>query len=492
MASLSKPLSILSLEEMEQIHAAALEILETNGMKIDSTRALDYLENAGCAVDRNTSVVKFPAGLVQRFVKTMGCDYADRKRIPERMAVRYSQILFSTRPPAIRPDFSVNTGGFCCFILDTAGQRRPANLDDVRRSIRMADALENIDFMGLPVAAQEVPSTIRPVMMAAELVKNTRKLGGIETFNRDDVRDMIRIAEVVAGSRENLRKNPCLVGYAEARSPLCIDRNMADILIDYVEAGLPQSLDTMPNASATAPATCAGTLALGIAETLGGLVLGYSVDENAVMSIDICPSMADMRSCIFPYGSPGRMRVLAASVQMINEYYGCPSGCHGGKTDACFPGIQAGFEKAMSMLVPVLFGAVGIGTLGHLENAVTFSPQQLVIDNEFARAIREFLRGFVVSEETLALDVIREVGIDGNFLTHPHTAENFRKEFFLSDLFECAPWEAFQNQSTKGMEARALERARELWNREYEPVLEGDQIREIDAIVEDARRKRGL
>lgn len=491
MARIDRPLSVLSREEMELIHASALEILESIGMKIDNDRALDYLQAVGVYVNRSKRVATFPREIVQRFVDKMVADYADPNRVPERMAVRYSQIMFSTRPVSVHADFTVNTGGFCCFIYDLEGNRRPANLDDVRRSIRLADAMPDIDFIGLPVAAQEIPSRLRPVVMAAELVKNTRKLGGVETFSREDVRDIIRIAEVVSGGRDELRKRPCLVGYAEARSPLCLDRNMADIFMDYIEAGLPQSLDTMPNAGATAPATCAGTLALGIAETLGGLVLGCAVDENAVISIDICPSMCDMRSCIFQYGNPGRLRVVAAAVQMINEFYRRPGGFHGGKTDACSPGIQAGFEKALTMLVPVLFGAIGIGTVGHLENAVTFSPQQLVIDNEFAGAIRKFLDGFEVSEKTLGLDAIREVGIEGNYLTHPHTAEHFKNEFFLSDLFECLPWDGYQRQTTKGIQAKALNKARELWAREPEPILEPDQIREIDAIVQAAYRERG-
>ena len=121
---------------------------------------------------------------------------------------------------------------------------------------------------------------VRPVVMAAELVKATRKLGGIETFHGQDVKYIARIGEVVAGGRAAHRRNPILVGYAEARSPLCIDAEMADVLLAHLELGLPQSLDTMPNAGATAPVTAAGVLALGVAETLGGLVLGYAVDTG--------------------------------------------------------------------------------------------------------------------------------------------------------------------------------------------------------------------
>jgi hypothetical protein len=153
-----------------------------------------------------------------------------------------------------------------------------------------------------------------------------------------------RIAAVVAGGEEALRRKPVLVGYGEARSPLCLDANMARILIEYVRRGLPQTLDTMPNAGFTAPVTAAGCLSLGIAETLGGLLLGYATDPDAVIGVDIIPSLVDMRSGLFSYASAARMPLLGARVQMISEFYGCPSGVHGGKTDSCTIGIQAGAD----------------------------------------------------------------------------------------------------------------------------------------------------
>lgn len=489
MARIVQPLKMLSPEEMEAIHRAALEILDTVGMWIDSDEALDYLQGVGCRVQREKRIVRFPPEVVQRFVDRMRQDYARPDRLPEQMAVRYSRIYFTTRPYRVAPDFTVSAGGFVPFILDLEGNRRQATLEDVRQALRLADALEHIDLMGLPCAAQEIPPALRPVAMAAELVKNTRKLGGIETFSKHDIPYIARIAEVVAGSREALRRKPILVGYAEARSPLCLDRNMAEILIEYVRQGFPQSLDTMPNGGATAPITPAGTLALGVAETLGGLVLGYAVDEEAVMSVDVCPSLCDMRTCLYPYASPERWSLIVATTQMITDYYRRPGGCHGGKTDACQPGVQAGVEKAVSMLLPVLAGAVGIGTVGHLENAVTYSPLQLVIDNEIAGYIKHILQGFEVNGETLALEVIRAVGIGGNYLGHPHTARHFREVSFLSPLFERFSWEGAQREEFPGLERKAWQRARQLMQQERLRPLTPEQEEAIDEIVEEARRE---
>ena len=490
MGRLTEPLRFLNSIEMETIHQAALQILDDVGMWIESEEALHYLEDFGCRVDWDRYRVRFPASLAQAAVDSMRRAYANPESIPQRMSVRYSQIYFSTRPHRVHPDFTTNTGGFCVFIYDLEGQRRPATMADVRASIRLADALENVNFMGLPVSAQEIPAVMRPVVMAAELVKSTKKLGGVETFDRLDVDFITRIAEIAAGSPEALRRDPILVGYAEARSPLCLDRNMADILIEYVKKGLPQSLDTMPNGGMTAPITTAGVLALGLAETLAGLILGYAVDPEAIMSIDICASKADMSSGLYSYASPERMPLLAAAVQVINEYYGCPSGTHGGKTDACYPGIQAGMEKIMSMLFPLLAGSVGIGTMGHLENAVTFSPQQLVIDNEIAGSVRHMLKGFEVNPETLALDIIKEIGPQGTFIGHEHTLRFLREEVFPSKMFNRLNWSNAAKQPEQGLEAKARQIAADLMQRETAPLLSPEQERAINEVVEEAWRKR--
>jgi len=360
---------------------------------------------------------------------------------------------------------------------------------DVRASIRLADALPNIDLVGLPCSAQEVPASLRPVVMAAELVKGTAKIGGVEAFRAQDIPFLQRMAEVVRGSAEAVREQPVLVGYGEAKSPLVIDENMGEIFVEYVKRGIPQSMDTMPAGGTTAPATSAGTLALGLAETLGALTLAYAIDPDAVVSLDVCPTLTAMDSMIFPYAGADRVPLVTAAMQMLADYYGRPGGCHGGKTDACQAGSQAGMEKALSILFPVLAGATGVGTLGHLENALTFSYQQLVIDDTIAGYIRRMLKGFAVDAQTLAFDVIQEVGIGGNYLTHPHTAENYRKEFYLPDTVERLPWSAWEVQPLRGMEQKATAKARSLLAQERPCPLDSVQEREIDAIVAAARRE---
>ncbi|MBN1291866.1 MAG: trimethylamine methyltransferase family protein, partial [Candidatus Latescibacteria bacterium] len=229
----------------------------------------------------------------------------------------------------------------------------------------------------------------------------------------------------------------------------------------------------------------------GIAETLAGLVLGYAVDENAIMSIDFTGGYADMGSLLFSTGSPDRNIMMGAWAQMISTYYGITSAVHGGKTNACKPGFQAGIEKFQSALFPLLCGASGIGTIGQVENFMTFSPVQLVLDCELVRSMRRLFAGFEVTPETLALDVIKRVGPEGNFISDSHTADLFRDEFWLSNLTECVSWDTYSAKKVHGMEALAAEKAREIIKKPLEPALDDRQVTEIDNIVRHAEKHLG-
>jgi trimethylamine--corrinoid protein Co-methyltransferase len=470
---------------MEMIDDAALRILDRTGMIMRSAEALDLLERFGCRVDRSSSLVRFPKELTRGVVEKMRRDYTRPDR-PERMNVRFSHVRFRKTPHQVHSDFTVSAGGFVPFIFDLEGNRRTANRNDVLCSINMVNHLRNIDLTGLPVSDQTVPAKHRPVAMAAELGKYTRKIGGIETFCKEDVPFLMEIARIVAGSDEEFRRFPILVGYAETRSPLCFDEDMIDIFLSYLKLGVPQTVDCMPCGGTTAPVTTAGVLALGAAETIGAMTLAYALRDDAVVGLDITPSFADMTSGSYKYGGGDRCSLLVARIQLLSEYYGCPTGIHGGKTDSCFLNEQTGIDKAASMLLTVLAGAVGIGTVGAIENAVTFSPVQLVIDNELAAYVRRAIRCPIdVTPETLAVDLVHQVGPGGSFLNETHTAEHFRGELHLSPLFPAQAWDTVQQRRAVFDTAdRAAQIARELWRPPDAPVLTDDQVRAIDAVVQ--------
>jgi trimethylamine--corrinoid protein Co-methyltransferase len=259
-------------------------------------------------------------------------------------------------------------------------------------------------------------------------------------------------------------------------------------MIRYIKAGLPQTLDTMPNAGATAPIHPAGVMAIGVAETLAGLVLCYAIDEDAVVGVDIIPSFADMQTGIFRYASAERIPLLGARIQMISEYYGCPSGVHGGKTDSCVPDVRCGLEKGATMLIPALCGAVGFGVVGHLENAVTYSPLQLIIDNEIAAYVRKAIGGFDVTDASVDIESIEKVGIGGVFLGEEETVSMFRDVLHLSPFSTVWPWGAdVTAEKNNTWLTIAKDRLNDMMADEVPSPLTKEQEREINKILAAAK-----
>jgi len=491
MGRLTGIISVLSEEEMQSIHDGALQILERVGLWIDHEGAVNVLEGAGCAVDRASKRVRFPAAIVEDAVERMRASFEIEGRGEGRevMSFGYGNMYFGTMPRVVHYPFKINCGAFPPFVLSLDGERRSATLSDVRNSVRLADALDHIDFVGPPCSAQEVPHDVRPIVVTAELVKNTSKPGGIELWNTTHIDYISRMAAVIRGSEDELKRRPLLVGYCGIRSPLCLDHNMAEIFFENIKRGYPQWLYSMPCGGTTAPATMMGAITQGIAESLVGLVLGYAIDPDASVSIDVVCSLADAQSMGFPYSGPDVIALSAATNQMIAQFYKRPGGAHGGRTDACFTGVQAGIEKGLSMLFPLMAGATGIGTVGQIEKNMTFSFQQLVIDDEIARYVKHILKGIDGAPDRRALDVIEEVGPGGQFADHAHTARHFREEFWLSALMDRMPWTGWEANDKKGMEDHAREKARRLIEEHTPEPLEDDQVREIDDIVQAAERE---
>ncbi|RLE36873.1 hypothetical protein DRJ17_07740, partial [Candidatus Woesearchaeota archaeon] len=129
---ITEPIRFLSWEEMERIHTTAKQILEKVGVKVLSHQALDYLKDYGCKIDRENMLVRFPEEVVEISVARMRKQYSDPNRLPRKMAVRYSQIKFTSERFSVHPDFSLSTGGFCCFTTGMDGRKREAALADTR------------------------------------------------------------------------------------------------------------------------------------------------------------------------------------------------------------------------------------------------------------------------------------------------------------------------------------------------------------------------
>ena len=197
----------------------------------------------------------------------------------------------------------------------------------------------------------------------------------------------------------------------------------------------------------------------------------------------------DLRSALCSFGSPNQVLLGLAAIQLGN-YYGFDVNVNSALTDACTPDFQGGFEKGMSAIVALLAGAKGVGAQGIVGADQGISFEQLVIDDEWAGAIDHiFQLGFEVTDETLAVDVIKKVGINGSYLMEEHTIRHMRETYWRASIFNHQSWDGWMEDGGKDVNLRAHEKVEAILAQHYppQPLVSTQTLAEMDALITDAR-----
>jgi trimethylamine--corrinoid protein Co-methyltransferase len=261
-----------------------------------------------------------------------------------------------------------------------------------------------------------------------------------------------------------------------------------EIALAFADAGQHIAVGPMVMAGMDAPFSLAGALVIQNAESLLGLVMCHSLGVPGSWS-PVAHTL-DPRSTICSFGSPNHLLLQTAGMQ-LGRFYGFHNfWINLGLTDACLPDFQGGFEKGAGAMMALLAGASGVGAVGIVGADQATSLEQLVIDNEWASYVHHvFSQGFEVNPDTLALDVIRDVGIGGTYLAEEHTARHVRKTYWRSSLFNQGSWDAWMSSGGKDINARAHERVEQILAANYppKPVIRPEAIRELDQILARAK-----
>jgi trimethylamine--corrinoid protein Co-methyltransferase len=280
-----------------------------------------------------------------------------------------------------------------------------------------------------------------------------------------------------------------LYGQINPVSPLNYSQEQIVGGLEYVASGHPICILPGPTLGANSPATLAGTLVLQNAEHLAGVVLVQLYRPGAPVTLASYPHVMDMRN-----GAPciGGVEVglLGAALAQLGRRYGVPSHPELPMSDSKALDQQAAMEKAMVAGLLAESGANLISHGGALETEKLWSPIQLVIDDEINGMAGRLMEGISVTEDTLALETIREVGPSGNFLRTIHTLRNWRQEQFLPRLADREGYETWKAQGETEITERARARALELVHSHEVPPLPEDQDRELDRIIQAAEREK--
>lgn len=461
----------LSDDQLEQIHNASLEILDRTGVCLYEEAALELLKKAGVKVEDGNRV-RIPPGLVEWALsiapkRIVLCDRNGRRVMP----LERNNVFFGP-------------GSDCPNILDhRTGERRRGTLRDIEEGIRLCDALPNIDFLMSICIASDIDQQVADrYQMRAMLMNSTKPILFVTTEFEGTV-DAIKMAEAVAGGEEELRRNPIGACYINVTSPLRHNAEALQKLLFMAGKGLPTTYTPVVLRGINGPVTLAGALALANAGELAGLVIAQLQREGAPIILSGGTNdMLDMRTLGDVYAAPEN-RVMF--VEMAH-YYGLPIFGLGGASDSKLPDEQAAAEAAFSLILETLAGTHLVHDVGYLESGMTNSFEQIVICDELINYVKRFMQGLVVNEETLALDVIDQVGPHGDFLGTEHTARHYKEDWYprLLDRNDFDTWKA---AGGKTLRERARERVEEILSSHRPEPLPKDVQSKIDAILEEAR-----
>jgi trimethylamine--corrinoid protein Co-methyltransferase len=471
---------VLSDAEIQAIHTAALTMLRETGIRVPHEDVLRLIGEAGAKVDGDRQMAWLPERLVMDCVALAGKRYLLHGMKPERTARFGDGDLNLVSSP----------GQYGWIDLETS-ERRSATLQDARDAIRLGDALSNITIVGSMGQPREIGEKHRDVALTAELLKGTSKPSRTWVYSGRSARYVLELYRAVAGGGDALRQRPMAEAFLEPISPLQMPRDGLDVVIEFVKAGQPVSIGPMAMASGTAPGTLAGTLSQENAEILAGLVITQLLGPGTPVQYGGIPHIMDPRTSICSFGSPEQSLLAVAMVQM-GRFYGLPVYVNVGLTDAKTLDAQAGFEKGASLMLGALAGGELFGHAGICGTDHGASLEWLVMDDEAMAYVKRVVRGFAVSPDTLATDVVKAAGPGGNYLAEPHTLAHFRKELWApGPVWTRQAYPSWEEGGRLTMGERARSRARELLARHQVEPLDEDLSRELDRIVACAQRELG-
>ncbi|MEM3522871.1 MAG: trimethylamine methyltransferase family protein, partial [Candidatus Bathyarchaeia archaeon] len=283
-----------------------------------------------------------------------------------------------------------------------------------------------------------------------------------------------------------------MLGSITMASPLTYPKEQVEGLISYAQANNPLAILSGPSLGATGPATLAGALLLENAEVLAGLVLAQLIKPNIGILLQAYATPLDMRYGTMSSGAV-EVGIMAVGIAQVWRSYGVPTGVFFPMTDSKLPDEQAAYEKYLQLLLCALAGINYIMPCGGLENEESQSIAQIVIDNEVCGMVGRILDGIKVNEETLAIDLIKEVGpIPGNYLKKQHTRDWWKKERYLSKLSTREPYEKWLSSGAKDVVKRALEIGKEIIKAHKPPGLSKELNEKLDEILKMAEKEKGV
>ena len=442
---------LLTLEQVERVHEASLEILENVGLKVRYKPARELFDRHGAKVEADSEFVKFPRAVVEKY----------RRMAPPKFTFYARDPKFDKTIPDDSP--VIVTGSSAPDILDpVTGKERRSRSDDIARIAHLIHELSYYDMFSVSVLADDAPMDQFTLWRLYPAMKYCTKPIRITSKDLPDAKEILELVYLIAGSEEAYKEHPYLTHhYCPVVSPLTMDNLSTEAVMFFAEEGLPVYPTIVPNAGLTSPMSLAGTLAQGNAEFLAAAVLMQMSRAGTPLIYATLPTVADMRTGAYASGGIECGILHMAHAQMAH-FYNVPCGGYIGLTNAKNNDAQSGYETGMSTTAGVLAGMDMLNMGGLIEALKTFDFAKAVIDDEIAQMLKRVKRGLEFNEENLALDVITKIGPGGSFIVEPHTIKRMKTAAILTKLSDRDTRTQWEKKGALDIQAHAMKRVHEI------------------------------
>jgi trimethylamine--corrinoid protein Co-methyltransferase len=470
---------VLSDAQIERLYRATLECLSRTGVNVLNEEARHLLAKAGADVDGVR--VRIPPHIIQDAIASTPRGFTIWGRDGRHaMHVVPDKVYYGPGPT-------------CTYFIDPfTGERRHTRRGDPGMTARVCDALPNIDYVMSLGLISDVTPTLASVYEYAEMIANTTKPVLPWAFQVDQVKDLYAMALAVTGSAEAFRRRPLFGFFSTWQSPLIHTDHDLENVFWAVEHDIPVIYIGGGTAGSTGPVTGAGLIVSYLAGALSGLAILQLKKRGAPVCIGGVPEPMDLRTGRPAYGGP-EMSLYSAAMSDISRYLGLPFMGTAGASEAKVVDQQAAIESTFQVLLSALSGATLVHDVGFLDCADIGSLEMLVMNDEIIAMTRRIMRGIEVTDETIMLDLIDQVGPGGEFMSTMETARLCRTEIWTPTLMDRDPWVNWEAAGSLTM----LDRIRRKLHRILEshtpaPLPDGaaERIQQILEAAEERERSR--
>lgn len=462
-------LKMLSDDQIVAIHEKALYILENTGVYFQGEGALQVLEKHGAKVDFSTKIVKFPPQMVRDAIEQVPGAFKLYNRDGEPAALLgEGNVYFDPGSSGIR------------FLESDGKTAREAVGEDLVKIAKVCEAMKHVDLLATALTPYDVPQKIGDSFRVYALLKHSTKPFITGAYTAKGVRAIRDLLAADAGGYEAVKAKPRAIMDITSLPPLKWTEVSCQNILDAASFGLPIETISVPLLGAAAPATLAGCVLLHTVETLSGIVLTQAVNPGNPMVYGGAPMYFDMKNMTTSLNSI-ETNMIGASYAQMGKYYGMPVHTYAALSDSKSNDSQAGLETAVSGVIASLAGVDVISGPGMMDFCNTFSLEKLVIDNEICGMAHRLIKGIEFSEDTLAADLIAEMGSFGDYLSTKHTLKWFKKEPYLpSAAIDRQNFEKWQEDGGKTAFDHAQEIVAELLMNPRTPELPEGKSQALD------------